>query len=127
MFNTIKAVGINVFRLEISFYICSIYSSKIKIKINDMKKYLFIFSSFALLATTACDTSSKATTTQTAVVAQQPQTVAAPIAKTDTAIAVMPEKKQFSKKAMKMQRAEMGPIEKGEMLRKPDEVPAKKQ
>jgi hypothetical protein len=125
MFNIIKAVGINVFRLEISFYICSIYSSKIKI--NDMKKYLFIFSSFALLATTACDTSSKATTTQTAVVPQQPQTVAAPIAKTDTAIAVMPEKKQFSKKAMKMQRAEMGPIEKGEMLRKPDEVPAKKQ
>jgi hypothetical protein len=71
-----------------------------------MKKYFFVLSFLAILATVACDTSSKASTTQT--VAAQPQSVAAPTAiVADTMAVSMPAKKAFSKKAVNMQRAEM--------------------
>jgi hypothetical protein len=43
-----------------------------------MKKYFFVLSFFAILAAVACNTSSKASTTQT--VAAQSQPVAAPTA-----------------------------------------------
>jgi hypothetical protein len=76
-----------------------------------MKKYFFVLSFFAILAAVACNTSSKASTTQT--VAAQSQPVAAPTAiVADTMAASMPAKKAFSKKAMNMQRAEMALPEK---------------
>jgi hypothetical protein len=78
-----------------------------------MKKYLFVLSFFAILATVACDTSSKASTTQTAAPAPQAQTVAAPTALVvDTMAANMQMKKALSKKASKVQLLEMAPPQK---------------
>lgn len=85
-----------------------------------MKKYLFVFSLLASLATVACDTSSKASTTQTLAPAPpvQEAVVAAPVA-LDTTLSPMEAKKGFKKK-MKMdmmQAAPMTPEEKHKMLR----------
>ena len=85
-----------------------------------MKKYLFVFSILASLATVACDTSSKASTTQTLAPAPpvQEAVVVAPIA-LDTVISPMEAKKGFKKK-MKMemmQAVPMTPEEKHKMLR----------
>ena len=89
-----------------------------------MKKYLFVFSLLASLAIIACDTSSKASTTQTlAVTPRASEPVApAPVA-LDTALSPMEAKKGFKKK-MKMdmmQAAPMTPEEKQKMLRAPEE------
>ena len=64
-----------------------------------MTKYLFVFVLLASLATVACDTSSKASTTQTLAPAPPTQAavVAAPIA-LDTVISPMEAKKGFKKK-----------------------------
>jgi hypothetical protein len=92
-----------------------------------MKKYYFVLSLFVIIATAACETSIKAVTNQTKT-AEQLQTVAAPVAiVTDSTTNDMPMKKGFSKKAVKMERAQMAPMEKAEMLRKADEVTTKKQ
>jgi hypothetical protein len=73
-----------------------------------MKKYLFVLSFFAILATVACDTSSKASTAQTAAPAPQAQTVAAPTALVvDSMAADMQMKKALSKKASKAKLTEM--------------------
>ncbi len=89
-----------------------------------MKKYLFVFSLLASLATIACDTSSKASTTQTlAVTPHAPEPLpAAPVA-VDTAISPIQAKKGFNKKVNKdmMQRAPMTPEEKHKMLSAPEE------
>lgn len=86
-----------------------------------MKKYLFVFSILASLATVACDTPSKASTTQQAIAVtpHAPDPVpSAPVA-VDTAISPMSAKQGFKKK-MKMemmQAAPMTPEEKHRMLR----------
>ena len=85
-----------------------------------MKKYLFVLSLFASLAIVACNTSSKASTTQTlAATPPTPEQVApAPVA-VDTAISPMQAKKGF-KKNMKMdvmQAVPITPEEKHKMLR----------
>ena len=73
-----------------------------------MKKYLFVFTVLAALATTACDTSSKASTTQplaaTAPVAEpQPQLQAAnqPTVVSDSAM-MMRKKSDFKKRSVDM-------------------------
>jgi hypothetical protein len=77
-----------------------------------MKKIIITFSFFAMLTTVACDTSSKATTTQMASApAPQPQTVATPVAIPDS-IADYQVKKFQAKKAMKAKSLEMAPPEK---------------
>ena len=76
-----------------------------------MKKYFFVFSFCAILAAVACDTSSKASTTQTVAAQSQPVAAPTPIV-ADTMAASMPAKKAFSKKAMNMQRVEMAPLQK---------------
>ena len=77
-----------------------------------MKKYLFILSIFATLATTACDTSSKASTTQTLApttpaVATTPepplQTANQPTVVSDSAM-LMRKKSQFKKASVDMMR-----------------------
>lgn len=88
-----------------------------------MKKYLFVFSILASLATVACDTSSKTSTTQPlAVTPHAPEPLPAPVA-LDTVISPMEAKKGFKKK-MKMemmQAAPMTPEQKHKMLSKPEE------
>jgi tellurite resistance protein TehA-like permease len=76
-----------------------------------MKKIIITFSFFAMLAIIACDTSSKATTTQPAPVAPQTQTVAAPVAIPDSTADYQVKKFQ-AKKAMKAKTTEMAPPEK---------------
>ena len=67
-----------------------------------MKKYLFVFTVLAALATTACDTSSKASTTQSltsapVVAAQpQPQLATQPTVITDSTM-LMRKKSQFKR------------------------------
>ena len=88
-----------------------------------MKKYLFVFVLLASLATVACDTSSKASTTQTLAPTPTPQqqaVAAAPVA-IDTTISPMQAKKGFAKKRDMMQAAPMTPEEKQKMLRAPEE------
>ncbi len=89
-----------------------------------MKKGISILSIIALLATVACDTSSKGTTTQ---IAQAPQATTAPIAAVTDSVVTGQPTKGYSKKKMQMQMMEMAPADKAEMLRKPDEVRVKKQ
>jgi hypothetical protein len=90
-----------------------------------MKKYLFVFSILASLATVACDTSSKASTTQQAIAVtpHAPEPVPATAIAIDTAISPMNAKKGFKKKMTTemMQQAPMTPEEKQKMLSKPEE------
>jgi hypothetical protein len=76
-----------------------------------MKKIIITFSLFAMLATVACDTSSKASTTQVAAAAPQTQTVATPVAIPDS-VADYQVKKFQAKKAMKAKSLEMALPEK---------------
>jgi hypothetical protein len=130
---------LNAFSHEISFYICSIYFIGLNfknqyllfihfkiLKNNDMKKYFFVFSLLSLLTSVACDTSSKASSTQT--LTRQPETVTQVVlpAVIDTTSDVK-LKKGYSKKKMQMHTIEMMPSEKVEPLRKGDEAPVKKQ
>jgi hypothetical protein len=85
-----------------------------------MKKYFFILSIFAILATVACDTSSKGTVSQVAPTTQA-ETVATPVPiATDSAVTLKPDKTRMSKKE-RMQHAEMAPMNKAEMLRRSDD------
>ena len=78
-----------------------------------MKKYFFVLSFCAILATVACDTSSKASTTQTAGATPQAQTIAQPTALVvDTMAASMQMKKALAKKANKAKLTEMALPEK---------------
>jgi hypothetical protein len=89
-----------------------------------MKKYFFILSIFSMLATVACDTSSKGTVSQVAS-AKQAETAATPVPiAVDSAVIYSPDKKGMSKKA-KMQHAEMAPMDKAQMLKKADDTPVK--
>ncbi len=74
-----------------------------------MKKYLFVFTLFVALATTACDTSSKASTTQPLTTAQAPvepqpqlQTANQPTVVSDSAMLMMRKKSEFKKKSVDM-------------------------
>jgi hypothetical protein len=91
-----------------------------------MKKYFFVFSLLSLLTTVACDTSSKASSTQT--LTKQPETVTQVVlpAVIDSTSDVQ-LKKGYPKKKMQMHTIEMMPSEKMESLRKGDEAPVKKQ
>ena len=81
-----------------------------------MKKYLFVFTVLATLATTACDTSSKASTTQpltttTAPVAEaQPQLANQPTVVSDSAMLMMRKKSDFKKKNVDMMRQAPEPV-----------------
>lgn len=78
-----------------------------------MKKYFFVLSFCAILATVACDTSSKASTTQTAAATPQAQTIAQPTALVvDTMAASMQMKKALAKKNNKVKLTEMALPEK---------------
>ena len=98
-----------------------------------MKKYLFVFTLLAALATAACDTSSKASTTQTLTTAPPTtQTVAATAPATDSVVTpvqpIQMTKKGFVKKGPgSLERQPMTPEEKHRLLKGPPEVPAKKQ
>ena len=96
-----------------------------------MKKYLFVFSLLASLATVACDTSSKASTTQTLAATQPvPAPVAAAPVAIDSAMTPMQMKKAFVKKRNTdlMQQAPMTQEERRKMLQPPPpEAPTKKQ
>ena len=95
-----------------------------------MKKHLFVFSILASLATAACHTSSKTSTTQT-LAATQPALERAPAAPAtvDSAITPMDMKKAFVKKKNNsmMQQVPMSVEEKRKMLRPEDPTPTKKQ
>jgi hypothetical protein len=89
-----------------------------------MKKYFFVFALLSILATVACETSSKGTVSQVAPTTQA-ETVAKPVAiVADSAVIFNPDKKRMAKKA-KMQHAEIVPMTKAEMMRKPEDKPVK--
>jgi hypothetical protein len=88
-----------------------------------MKKYLFVFSTLASLATVACDTSSKASTAQPLAVTPHAQ-VPAPVTAVDTAISPMQAKKGF-KKSMTMELMQQAPIT-PEQAQKMKQLPADK-
>lgn len=89
-----------------------------------MKKYFFILSALAILATAACDTSSKAATSQPTATVSQPAATSTPVVAVADSTISSPMKKGYGKKTM-MQHAEMAPMEKAQMLRKADEAPNK--
>ena len=97
-----------------------------------MKKYLFVFTVLAAFATTACHTSSKASTAQTLTTAP-PQTIAATTPATDSVPTPLQpiqlvSKKGFVKKGPgALERQPMTPEERHRMLQGPPEVPTKKQ
>lgn len=76
-----------------------------------MKKYLFIFTTLATLATIACDTSSKASTTQT--LAPAPTTVAEPTAQTTNQPTVISDTSMMARKKGQFQKA------KSDMMQEP--------